>query len=514
MKIRLNHVNYKLLGYEIELLEREVQRLVTKCDGHVLESSEGRFHKIEVPDVKIELLNKLLKGLTYIQSVKVCDGDYFIEQPLQAIYEASCHKTGGKKRQTTRYGAHGLHEYKGKFNPQIVSAIANLFDLSPCDKVLEPFCGSGTTLYQSELIGMKSNGFDFNPLAVYITNTKLASLDLDAELVLNEIKVIIEKIKIDIKQYDFNFEKNERTDYLQKWFDLEQFEKIEILKYELERSSINSAAKDVCLCVASDLIRDYSQQEPADLRIRRRKSPLPEVCFFNALLSKVEDFLKRVKSISPYVVNVRNSSKAFNIDIRDAESLIGFVDFDAAITSPPYATALPYIDTQRLSLIWLGFASPKEVKVLENNLIGSRELTKKEERFLREQLETNADSIPEELHLLCLDMLNSLGDDDGFRRQAMPYVVYRYFVDMKLMFTNVLKMLKPKGKFGLVVGHNQTTLGGKLFLLDTPNYLKIIAESVGWVSLENLKLDVYKRYDLHKANSINVETLVTLQKPD
>ncbi len=43
MKIRLNHVNYKLLGYEIELLEREVQRLVTKCDGHVLESSEGAF---------------------------------------------------------------------------------------------------------------------------------------------------------------------------------------------------------------------------------------------------------------------------------------------------------------------------------------------------------------------------------------------------------------------------------------------------------------------------------------
>ncbi len=81
---------------------------------------------------------------------------------------------------------------------------------------------------------------------------------------------------------------------------------------------------------------------------------------------------KACKIYLPYVVNVRNNSKAFNIDIRDAESLIDFVDFDAAITSPPYATALPYIDTQRLSLIWLGFASPKEVKVLENNLIGSR----------------------------------------------------------------------------------------------------------------------------------------------
>ncbi|MEZ8138753.1 hypothetical protein ACED34_24925 [Vibrio splendidus] len=513
MKIILDHVNYKLLKYEVEFLEKEIQRLVSKCDGCVLESSDSQSHTIDIPSVNIEIFNKLAKRLTYIRSVRACDESCFIEQPMQALYEESCHKTGSQKRQTTRYGAHGLHEYKGKFNPQIVSAIANIFDLRDGDKVLEPFCGSGTTLYQSELIGMKSNGFDFNPLAVYITNTKLASLSLDADVVLGEIKDILEKIKRHIQNAEFNFEKSERSDYLQKWFDIDQLKKIEILKTELEVSTLNNTAKDVCFCVASDLIRDYSLQEPADLRIRRRKSPLPIVCFYDALLLKVEDFLKRVESISPYAVDLGENSKAFNIDIRDTAGLMQFHDYDAAITSPPYATALPYIDTQRLSLVWLGFASPKEVKILENNLIGSRELTKKEERFLREQIETNADSIPDELHSLCLEMLESLGDTDGFRRQAMPFVVYRYFVDMKLMFSNVLNMIKPMGKFGLVVGHNQTTLGGRLFLLDTPNYLRIIAESVGWASLDNIKLDVYKRYDLHKANSINVETLLVLQKP-
>lgn len=35
--------------------------------------------------------------------------------------------------------------------------------------------------------------------------------------------------------------------------------------------------------------------------------------------------------------------------------------------------ALPYIDTQRLSLVWLGLESPKKIGSLESTLVGSRE---------------------------------------------------------------------------------------------------------------------------------------------
>ncbi|MEZ8482416.1 DNA methylase [Vibrio splendidus] len=514
MKIKINHADYKLLGYEVEFIESEISFLLDRLEGDVLEYKKGSFHYIECPCIEREVLHEYLDRLTYTSSVEVYanDGEPLIFFPIQAKYEKSCPKTGGQKRQTTRYGAHGLHEYKGKFNPQIVSAIANLFNLSHGAQVLEPFCGSGTTLYQSELMGMKSNGFDFNPLAVYIANTKLASINADNTLISNEIKGVVERARLEFEKGGFSIESNERSDYLEKWFDMEQLAKIEILKSNLDSSDINKISKDICFCIASDLIREYSQQDPADLRIRRRKSPLPLTCFFSVLISKMDDFLERIKSIGSYIEHKDIQSEAFNVDIRDTEKLSSFSGYDAAITSPPYATALPYIDTQRLSLIWLELASPREVKYLDNNLIGSRELSKKEERAIKEQIETNSDNIPSELHSLCLDMLDALGEGDGFRRQAMPYVVYRYFADMKLMFTNVLTMLKPDGLFGLVVGHNQTTLGGKLFLLDTPNYLKSIAEGVGWTAIENISLDVYKRYDLHKANSINTETLVVLKK--
>jgi len=48
--------------------------------------------------------------------------------------------------------------------------------------------------------------------------------------------------------------------------------------------------------------------------------------------------------------------------------------FDIARTSPPYATALPYIDTSRLSLVWLKLTPPSKIKDLEYRLLGSREI--------------------------------------------------------------------------------------------------------------------------------------------
>lgn len=173
---------------------------------------------------------------------------------------------------------------------------------------------------------------------------------------------------------------------------------------------------------------------------------------------------------------------------------------------------MPYIDTQRLSIVWLGLASPDEVKKLDRELIGSRELSPSLKKDLMNSLNENFFKIPDNLHKLCLDMSNSLTEKDGFRRQAMPFIVYRYFADMQKMFENVYSMMKVNAKFALVVGHNTTTLSGRVFKLDTPSYLIEIAKSIGWELFEDITLEVYKRYDLHKSNSIDSERLIILKK--
>src|ERR1035437_1577884 len=48
-------------------------------------------------------------------------------------------------RRCLRYASHGLHEYRGKFFPQLVLALLNIGDVRPNGVVADPFCGSGTT---------------------------------------------------------------------------------------------------------------------------------------------------------------------------------------------------------------------------------------------------------------------------------------------------------------------------------------------------------------------------------
>lgn len=497
--MRLFFPNYKLFKYERELALSELDSFYPNTKKLV----NDEYVDIELRNVSAKDIS-LAKRLTYFSKIQVNNK---LLNTTQNEMELSCPKSGRIKRQSTRYGAHGIHEYKGKFNPQIVSSILNLEGLEPGANILEPFCGSGTTLYESSIKGFNAVGFDFNPLAVFISNTKLQSIGLDFDECESKLFEMVGIAKQSLRALEST---SDRDSYLNSWFEEEQLIKIEALRFTTLKFECNDIYKNLLLCCASNILREYSQQEPADLRIRRRISPMPEVCFFEKLIEEVKSLLTSLRSFSLVANEVKKDSVAHCIDIRTDE-VRKHTNFDAAITSPPYATALPYIDTQRLSLVWLGMALPKEVKRLENTLIGSRELSKREQNALQSKLIGNSYDIPIELHSLCIEMMDSLTSDDGFRRQAMPHVVYRYFYDMKLMFINVSKMLKKNGSFNLVVGHNKTTLGGRVFDLDTPSYLLKIAESIGWEIQNNRFLETYKRYDLHKSNSINIESLITVK---
>lgn len=501
----LKFPDYNMFQYEKALAEKEVRLIFPDA---IYSVSDGGI-QIHIDHDKYNI-NDLLK-LTYFKSI---EWDGHEELTYQALKEASCPKVGTQKKQSTRYGAHGLHEYKGKFNPQIVSSIINLCGIKQGDKILEPFCGSGTTLYEAMLNGISSDGFDYNPLACFLSNAKVSSFRISGSELLKYAEAVL--LYCEENSHNIVIENDERSEYLSRWLDIKYLKIFECLLKTASKMIDDDHIRNVFLSICSNNIREYSLQEPADLRIRRRSSPYPDIDVLTKIKKSIAEVALSIDTIKKIQQNknIEINTNSHNIDIRDKKGLVNYRGYDAAITSPPYATALPYIDTQRLSLIWLGLATPKEVKILENSLIGSRELTKKEEKILREELKENKNQIKDELHELCNDMLTSLGSEDGFRRQAMPFIVYRYFSDMQRMFKNVFSMLNSNGSFALVVGHNQTTLGGKLFDLDTPTYLKMIAEENGFTSVDDIKLDVYKRYDLHKANSINSERLLILRKKD
>ena len=264
------------------------------------------------------------------------------------------------------------------------------------------------------------------------------------------------------------------------------------------------------ILAASNLIREYSLQEPLDLRIRRRTTPLPEKQFGDAWKEQVSQQISSIELFQRSFHGNLAIGHALNADIRTIGDLPD--EFDAAITSPPYATALPYIDTQRISLVWLGLCDPTEIMSLETSLIGSREFYHINKEQLRSDMLQNTASLPSEVYNLILELDNSLSPDDGFRKRAVPLLLYRYFSDMKQMFGSVRNLLKPYAKYALVVGNNKTTIGGRTTVIDTPQLLAIIAANHGWIVDELIPLQTYQRYGLNMKNAINHETLIILKK--
>ena len=516
--IQLLWHDYRYFPYERTLAEREARLIL----GAVPEKQEtGLLFKSKrgiEPDTS---------KLTYFKAVQ--NGKSFAV-PDQAKLEASGNGNGlawdpsiqpipSLRRQSTRYSAHGLHEYRGKFNPQVVRAIGNMFGLDKDAWVLDPFCGSGTTLLEAAHIGWNAFGIDINPLGILIANAKLAAVNSSPTVLQRECDALARRLDPIPDGNDWRDHLPE-PEYLEKWFPIPVLRQLRAILAAIEMTK-PVALQDVFRTVLSDICRNVSLQDPGDLRIRRRKDAADNYPAVEMFLDLVRTKVASVVRARQHIQSKKGTTQlAVFGDTREADRAVrvllenrGAKGFDAAITSPPYATAMPYLDTQRLSLALLGMIGSRELRRGEKTLIGNREIQDKERLGLEEQIKANTSQLPDSVIGFCRKLL-LLADDKshGFRRRNVPALTYKYLVDMAAMFASVLRIMRPKGRYALLVGRNATTLKGEEILIDTPQLLAEIAESCGWRIEEKLSFETYHRYDVHQSNSIREEVLLILQR--
>ncbi len=85
---------------------------------------------------------------------------------------------GLPNRRCLRYGTHGIHEYRGKFFPQLVRSLINIAGVPKRGIVADPMCGSGTTCVEAVLGGYEAIGLDMNPLSVLMARVKCSLLSV------------------------------------------------------------------------------------------------------------------------------------------------------------------------------------------------------------------------------------------------------------------------------------------------------------------------------------------------
>lgn len=70
---------------------------------------------------------------------------------------------------------HTFYRYPARFSPQFARAAIEAFT-EPCDLVLDPFTGGGTTLVEALALGRRALGIDISSLATFVTSAKISLL--------------------------------------------------------------------------------------------------------------------------------------------------------------------------------------------------------------------------------------------------------------------------------------------------------------------------------------------------
>jgi hypothetical protein len=107
-----------------------------------------------------------------------------------------------KESERTKH-VHRLHPYKGKFIPQLVEYFLDSHTdefkkqiyFHEGDIVLDPFCGSGTTLVQANELGMHAVGVDISAFNAMISNVKVEKHNIQ------QLEDAIEKITLRLRNF-------------------------------------------------------------------------------------------------------------------------------------------------------------------------------------------------------------------------------------------------------------------------------------------------------------------------
>ena len=358
-------------------------------------------------------------------------------------------------RKDPKYVTHGLHPYKGKFYPQLAKALLNTTSLRDGATVLDPFCGSGTTLLEGFLNGLWARGIDMNPLAALIPKAKVGILDLPPEVVTEAVEALLAKLGKAPDAPDYNDDQfpRECMQEISRWFPSPVIGKLNWLLKTIRRTTAGPI-RDFFEVVLSSIVREVSQQDANDLRIRYRKVLQDDADVFGQFSRHLAAHFGRLQkfwAIRGYSPCEFYPAAAIEGDSRSWETFqklgIKAGGVDAVLTSPPYATALPYIDTDRLSLLTIMGISGQSRRPLEQTLIGSREIVTSERKVFEERIAGASIDLNKEVG----EFLQSLHDrlartDAGFRRKNMPALLIRFFADMKAVLTNCYTALRPGGE--------------------------------------------------------------------
>lgn len=248
---------------------------------------------------------------------------------------------------------HRLHPYLGKFIPQLVEVFMRKY-FTAGQTVLDPFCGSGTTLIQANELEINAIGYDISAFNVLLCRVK--AKDYDPAKAKNEILDILSQVKSDAEKKNKQLslwdagllESTTEIDnqYLNDWFSPRALD--ELITYRNYIDSGNYEYKDLLRVILSRSARSARLVTHFDLDFPRKPQTTPYQCYKHSRICTPTD--EALKFLHRYSIDTIKRVAEFaglrtdaNVEVVHGDSRNGqFPRINGVITSPPYVGLIDY----------------------------------------------------------------------------------------------------------------------------------------------------------------------------
>lgn len=367
---------------------------------------------------------------------------------------------------------HGLHRFAGKFIPNLPRyLIRELIPNSSERTILDPFCGSGTTLLEAALEGKNFIGLDIDPLSIAISNAKIQPLN-------NSEIDFIEKFWSGHNFNQLHVETVPDVPNLNHWFQEKTIEELSSIKYRC--MELPPKLKLFNLVIFSSIIRrvsnaDDQTQKTYVSHTLEKNPPLPSAIFpifLNRALGGMKEYIKHLPS----------SPKGF-IRQGDAVADIKSLQFDDVITSPPYIDSIDYVYNQMLEYFWLleelGFKTYDDYRAMRKRPMGFRTYDK---AAINDALNQFFGKGKSRLEQICGD----IGKQSPKEEQAVRSFFYDYASHI-----NLARQVQPKDGVYICIVGNSLIRG---INVPTVDFIEQIHINAGYQLIDKFSYEIRRHY--------------------
>ena len=357
---------------------------------------------------------------------------------------------------------HRWCKYKEGFSADLIRYILKRCDIRS-GRILDPFAGSGTTLFVASESGIDSVGIELLPSSTEIIEIRKALIGIDKPRIAASLRDFASSHVWESPGKRLSFPHINITSGA---FPEETEEAIGRYLYEVNKVSdalLARVLRFACMCVLESV--SYTRKDGQCLRWDWRSGRRSGGKEFNKgrILSFSEAIETKLNQIADDLdphgfLNLFEGGNHGNIDLMAGSCLTvlpSMTDdsFDGLITSPPYCNRYDYTRTYALELAFLGI-DEVAIKELRQTMLSCTVENRPKANLAKRQMNLFKDAMKafSEQTILrsILDYLEECRKDGSINNTGIPRMVCNYFLEMSLVIFESARILKEGAPFVMV----------------------------------------------------------------